>query len=108
MNATIDTCPVSMPWVEEDDFKEIIRLSGDHKEFPFDYADFKLETLNLVTKHLRAGRPVQLITIRPTEFLPWLSERGLQNTLASRLRYVEYVATFQSRNGRPSGAARDA
>lgn len=100
MNATIDTCPVSMPWVEEEDFKEIFRLSEGREEAIADYTEFKLATLNSVTELLRAGRPVELITIRSTEFLPWLSERGLPNTSASRLRYVEHVATLQSHDGR--------
>lgn len=38
---------------------------------------------------LARGRALQIVTIRPSEFVAWLDSQGLPNTAAARLRYEE-------------------
>jgi hypothetical protein len=45
-----------------------------------------------MTEWLSRGKALEIITIRPDEFLAWLEARGLINTAASRLKYVEQRA----------------
>ena len=56
---------------------------------PSDYDVWHSAARRVVTEWLARGRALQIITIRPDEFLAWLDARGLPNTSASRLKYVE-------------------
>ena len=41
---------------------------------------------------LARGRVLEIVTIKPAEFLAWLRETGLPNTAETRRRYVEFRA----------------
>ena len=56
---------------------------------PRDYEVWYASALEVMNTWLARGRALQIVTIRPDEFLVWLQERGLQNTAATRLRFVE-------------------
>lgn len=56
---------------------------------PSDYEVWHASARAVVTEWLARGRALQIITIRHDEFLAWLDARGLLNTAASRLKFVE-------------------
>lgn len=55
---------------------------------PREYEVWYASALEVMNTWLARGRALQIVTIRPDEFLNWLQERGLQNTAATRLRCV--------------------
>ncbi len=56
---------------------------------PSDYEVWHASALEVMNTWLARGRALQIVTIRPDEFVMWLEERGLRNTAAMRLRFVE-------------------
>lgn len=64
-------------------------LAHDRDEMPSDYEVWHASARAVMTEWLARGRALQIITIRPDEFICWLEARGLLNTAASRLKYVE-------------------
>lgn len=67
---------------------------------PHDYEVWQASAVEVMNTWLARGRALQIVTIHPDEFLIWLNEHGLQNTAATRLRFVEEKA----RGGRASMA----
>lgn len=59
---------------------------------PSNYEDWYASALRVMNEWLARGRALQIVTIRPVEFLTWLDDRGLPNTAATRLKYVEEQA----------------
>lgn len=63
-------------------------------DFSNDYCYNSIGTLRywMINPWLARGRALQIVTIKPDEFLTWREARGLPNTAAPRLRYVETKA----------------
>ena len=59
---------------------------------PSNYHIWYASALNVMNAWLAGGRALQIVTIRPDEFLAWLDALGLPNTAVPRLRYVEEKA----------------
>jgi hypothetical protein len=96
MKPEFGTYTVAMPWYEKEDFEQLLQLAVDRKEMLRDYTKWQIAALSVMNEYLRNGQAIQLVTVRPAEFQNWLSERNLQSTLETRLRYVEYIATVQA------------
>ncbi|MCR4523002.1 hypothetical protein [Bosea sp. 47.2.35] len=60
---------------------------------PSDYDVWHASALNVINAWLARGRALQIVTIRPDEFLAWLEDKALPNTAASRRQYVEERAS---------------
>lgn len=84
-----------MPWYERADFAQLLELADDRNEMLPDYDVWRAKALSIAEQYLATGRALQIVTVTPGEFLAWLKERGLPNTAASRLRFVEVMATAQ-------------
>lgn len=89
MKPTVETCTAVLPWYERADFKRVWELAHDRDDMPCDYEVWRASARNVMTKWLARGRALQIITIRPDEYLDWLAARGLLNTAATRMKYVE-------------------
>lgn len=59
---------------------------------PRDYEVWHASAVEVMNTWMARGRALQIVTIQPDEFLIWLKELGLQNTAATRLRFVEEKA----------------
>lgn len=81
-----------MPWYEREDFARLVELAEDRKDMTADYDSWHSKATAVAKEFLARGRALQIITIRPVEFLAWLDSQALPNTSASRLRYVEMRA----------------
>lgn len=92
MKPTVEACTVALPWYEPDDFRRLWELAHDHDDMPADYEDWHAAAVTVVNAWLARGRTLQIITIKPDEFLAWLEARGLLNTSSNRLAYVEEKA----------------
>lgn len=92
MKPTVEAYTVALPWYEREDFQRLWELAHDHDEMPGDYDVWHAAALDVINAWLERGRALQIITIRPDEFLAWLRVRGLPNTAATRLKYVEEKA----------------
>jgi len=64
-------------------------LAHDRDDMPSEYAVWHASALEVINTWLARGRALQIVSIRLDEFLIWLKERGLPNTAATRLRFVE-------------------
>lgn len=64
-------------------------LAHDRDDMPSEYAVWQASALEVINTWLARGRALRIVSIRPDEFLIWLKERGLPNTAATRLRFVE-------------------
>jgi len=90
---TVDAYTVAIPWYERADFQRLWELAHDHDDMPSDYEIWHAAARRVVNAWLARGRALQIVTIKPDEFLAWLEARGLPNTAATRLKYVEETAT---------------
>lgn len=93
MRPTIESYTVALPWYEREDFDRLWELALDRDEMPRDYDIWHATAMGVINAWLARGRALQIVTVRPAEFLAWLSERGLPNTAETRRRYVEEKAT---------------
>ena len=89
---TVDAYTAVLPWYERADFHRLWELAQDHEDMPREYEVWYASALEVMTAWLARGRALQIVTIKPDEFLAWLEERGLPNTAATRLRFVENKA----------------
>lgn len=89
MKPTVEAYTVALPWYERADFQRLWELAHDHDDMPSDYDAWHKAALSVINTWLARGRALQIVTIKPNEFLDWLEARGLPNTAATRLRYVE-------------------
>lgn len=78
-----------LPWYERADFQRLWELAHDREQMPGDYEIWHASALEVMNAWLARGRALQIVTIRSDEFLPWLAERQLPNTAATRLNFVE-------------------
>lgn len=92
MKPTVDAYTAVLPWYERADFQRLWQLAQDHDEMPRDYEVWHASALEVMNTWLARGRALQIVTIRPNEFLAWLKERRLPNTAATRLKFVEEKA----------------
>lgn len=81
-----------LPWYERADFERLWQLAHDHDAMPREYEAWHASALEVMNTWLARGRALQIVTIRPDEFLAWLEVRKLPNTAATRLKYVEEKA----------------
>ena len=93
MKPTVETYTAVLPWYERADFQRIWELAHDREDMPSDYEVWHASALGVMNAWLARGRALQIITIRPDEFLAWLEAKGLRNTAATRLKYVEERAS---------------
>ena len=87
---------VAMPWYERADFDQLLALAEDRIEMAPNYDLWRAQALAVAEQYIATGKALQLVTIRPGEYLAWMRERHLPNTAATRLRYVELMALAQS------------
>ena len=81
-----------MPWYEREDFSQLWELAHDREEMPADYDIWHRNAVAVMNAWLARGRALEIVTIKPAEFLAWLHETGLPNTAETRRRYVEFRA----------------
>ncbi|MBN9453282.1 MAG: hypothetical protein J0I42_15140 [Bosea sp.] len=98
MKPTLDAYTVAMPWYERDDFQQIWELAHDRDEMPSDYDTWHRNAVAVMNGWLARGRALEIVTIKPAEFLAWLKQTGLPNTAAVRLKFVEQRADHQGHN----------
>lgn len=89
MKPTVDAYTIALPWYEREHFEQLWQLAHDHDEMPRDYEVWHAAALNVINEWLARGRALQIVTIRPAEFVAWLEDHNLPNTAATRLKYVE-------------------
>ncbi len=92
MKPTVDAYTVALPWYERDDFHRLWELAHDRDEMPADYEVWQKQAMAVMNAWLARGRALQIVTIRPDEFLAWLEVQGLPNTAATRRSFVEEKA----------------
>lgn len=78
-----------MPWYEREDFSRLWELAHDREDMPSDYETWHRNAIAVMNAWLARGRALEIVTIKPAEFLIWLQESGLSNTAETRRRYVE-------------------
>ena len=82
-----------MPWYERDDFAQLLALAQDREEMPADYETWHRNAVAVTNAWLAKGRALEIVTVRPAEFLAWIALQGLPNTAETRRRYVEALAS---------------
>lgn len=92
MKPTVEVYTVAMPWYEREDFARLWELAHDRSEMPSNYDEWHRNALSVVNTWLARGRALEIVTIRPDEFLAWLEARQLANTAETRRQYVEELA----------------
>jgi hypothetical protein len=92
MKPTVEAYTVALPWYEREDFARLWELAGDRDEMPPDYDEWHRNAVAVINAWLSRGRALEIVTVRPDEFLAWLAERGLPNTAETRRQYVEALA----------------
>ena len=85
---------VAIPWYEPEDFSELLRLAQDREEMPADYQTWHRNALGVLEAWLAKGRAIEIVTVRPREYLAWIKARDMPNTATSRRRYVESLAGY--------------
>lgn len=81
-----------MPWYEREDFSQLWQLAHDRDEMPADYDIWHRNAVAVMNAWLARGRALEIVTIKPAEFLAWLQQSGLPNTAETRRKYVEFRA----------------
>lgn len=94
----MDAYTVAMPWYEREDFQQIWELAHDRDEMPADYDTWHRNAVAVMNAWLARGRALEIVTIKPVEFLAWLQQTGLPNTAGVRLKFVEQRADHQGHN----------
>lgn len=89
MKPSVENYTVALPWYEREHFEQLWQLASDRDQMPRDYEVWHAAALNVINEWLARGKALQIVTIRPDEFMGWLAESNLPNTAASRLKYVE-------------------
>jgi hypothetical protein len=73
---------------------------------PKGYDFWHAAATRVINEWLARGRGLEIVRLKPDEFLSWPDAQGLPNTAASRLKYVEERASGAqgpSPNGTPEG-----
>lgn len=95
------TYTVALPWYEREDFAQLRELASDRDETPGDYEAWHRQATSVISEWLSRGKALQVVTVRPAEFLAWLEHKGLPNIASTRKQYVEEIA----RSGHVRGPA---
>lgn len=93
MKPSIAAYTVALPWYEREDYLRLWELAHDRHEMPGDYDAWHEAALRVINGWLARGRALQIVTIRPDEFLEWLEAHSLPNTAATRRKFVEERAS---------------
>lgn len=93
MKPTVEAYTVALPWYEREDYQRLWELAHDRDEMPGDYEVWHAAAVDVMNAWLARGRALQIVTVRPDEFLAWLEAEGLPNSAAARLKYVEGKAS---------------
>ncbi|MEZ2405744.1 hypothetical protein GGC47_000007 [Bosea sp. OAE752] len=92
MKPTFEAYTVALPWYEREDFHRLWDLAHDRDQMPADYEEWHRNAVAVMNAWLARGRALEIVTIRPDDFLAWLEERALPNTAEMRRQYVEELA----------------
>lgn len=65
-------------------FLPALELAHDREEMPSDYETWHRNAVAVMNIWLARGRALEIVTIKPAEFLAWLRETGLPNTAEAR------------------------
>lgn len=74
MKPTIEIYTVAMPWYGREDFSRLWELAHDRDEMPSSYEVWHRNALAVVNAWLAWGRALEIVTIRPDEFLVWIGD----------------------------------
>lgn len=107
MKPTMEAYTVAMPWYEREDFHRLWELAHDHDDMPSDYEVWHASARKVINQWLARGRALQIVTIKPDEFLAWLEAQGLPNIAATRRQYVEEKAKRSGSEAAGMGLAAD-
>ena len=99
MNPSSGAYTIAMPWYEREDFYRLLELAADRNEMTADYDDWLQKATAVAREYLARGQALQIITIRPNDFLAWLDDESLSNTARNRMRYVEMRAATAAAAG---------
>ena len=69
MKPTVENYTVELSWYEREHFDQLWQLANDHNEMPRDYEVWHAAALNVINEWLARGKALQIVTIRPDEFL---------------------------------------
>jgi hypothetical protein len=89
---TVEAYTAAMPWYEREDFSQLWQLAHDRDQMPADYETWHRNAVAVMNVWLARGRALEIVTIKPAEFLAWLQDSGLPNTAETRRKYVEFRA----------------
>lgn len=92
MKPSVEAYTVAMPWYEPEDFRQLWELAHDRDQMPPDYETWHRNAVAVMNAWLARGRALEIVTIKPAEFLAWLEATGLPNTADTRRKYVELRA----------------
>lgn len=92
MNPSSNAYTIAMPWYEREDFDRLLALADDRNQMIADYDRWHLQAMAVAKEFLARGQALQIVTIKPDEFLEWLTSQDLPNIAANRRRYVEMRA----------------
>lgn len=93
MKPTVEAYTVAIPWYERDDFAQLLALAQDREEMRADYETWHRNAVAVTNAWLAKGRALEIVTVRPAEFVAWIAQQGLPNTAETRRRYVEALAS---------------
>ncbi len=107
MKPTAETYTVALPWYEREDYQRLWDLAHDRSEMPACYEVWHAAAPDVISGWLARGRALQIVNVKPDEFLAWLQNEGLINTAATRLKYVETKARGAGSEAGGLGVAAD-
>lgn len=84
---------VLVPWYSEGDFPALRALAGNDPGLPRTYAEWKHQSAIATEILLAKGKTVQIMTVRPGDYVDWLRNSHRSNTASARLRYLKWLAT---------------
>lgn len=79
---------IVVPWYEEADFAELVRLASDEPRLPTDFESWKRAATAATERLLAKGHAIQLITLRARDYTAWLDRTGRSNSRQARLRFL--------------------
>ncbi len=85
---TVDRCTAALPWYEREDCERLWDLAHGKAEMPKGY-DVWHAAARVINEWLARGRGLEIVRLKPDEFLSWLDAQGQPDPAASRLKYVE-------------------
>ena len=105
MDTPSETYRLALPWYKQSDFDELWALAEDRAVLPRSYSEWHQRASGVYSRFLNAGMAIQIVSVRRTPLLKWLSDHGLRNTSAARRLYVEDCAVARARLAQGSAMA---